>query len=119
MAIDSYFEVDEEQRRERVEEGVVPYLEADFQQRGREMAHELLGRYAGMDMDVLEILCCAAQQGRFFRYAAGFFRREDRVMSIAPSLRRTGTIPQICEMEAFFVDCYRRLGVTTKVLNVA
>ena len=108
---------DETKRTSFIDRNIIIHLPEGRRAEAKTSVARLVTNYEGRDVDVLSVLCYAAEGGKFDEYLdrLGVYFRDDMIF-IHPDARRLAVIPGAVRAGSFFLACYRDLGVQPRVV---
>lgn len=101
-----------EQKRVRfIESNILAHIGGDIDGKRTEIT-DLVNRYEGQDFNALSVMAYAAERGQLDDYMAklqGHY--DDSLFRVHPGARKVNGVPGAMKTEAFFVGCYKELGI--------
>jgi hypothetical protein len=117
MDLEKHFQVPAQIRAEFIDDVIsrLPQNQRDFSEpQLKQQVEQLVADYCGVEMDALSILYYAAPTGKFEEYALKLKKQHKEDLSYVPisgGMRGNLAIPAVSRTHAFFMACYKELGV--------
>jgi predicted unusual protein kinase regulating ubiquinone biosynthesis (AarF/ABC1/UbiB family) len=112
MSLDTCFIVPEEARTAFIDDNIVGKLPEDSRESAKDKAIRIVNDYVGQDLNALSVLAYATERGRFDEFVEkleGHY--QESLQYVHPEARRIARVPGAVRAEAFFLNCYKSMGI--------